>query len=113
MLTVLAPFFTLSIWAAWSGTSGNLSPTFTFRVLSWAAATARTRHRAVAEAASRVTERNMVGLLGTAVERGHHGQGPGTPVPGRGPLSSRAGVAARAGAAGFRPAGVDDTRTGS
>src|SRR4051812_23423263 len=61
MLTVLAPFFTLSIWAAASGTSGNGSPTFT--LLSWADAD-RHRHRAAARPAARDAKRTMTQLLG-------------------------------------------------
>src|SRR5581483_9873785 len=48
----------LSTWAAWSGTSGNLSPTLTLMALSWAEAVTH-RHRAAARPAARAAKRNM------------------------------------------------------
>src|SRR5438874_2305527 len=64
MLTVLAPDFTLSIWAAASGTSGKASPTLTFSLLSWAVPADTHRHRAAVRPAARNARRTMTQLLG-------------------------------------------------
>src|SRR4051812_37296097 len=62
MEIVLASFFTLSIWAAASATVGNLSPSFTFSLVSSAGAADDASIQAAAARAERAAKRSMAEL---------------------------------------------------